>query len=538
MLEPMTPSTPRIEVVVRDVEGVMGSSIEMTVAGLPVDFDLLPAPGNLNGYLVSYAVPANKKFNHRDLVQVNLSATDNSSEALSTFFNFTFIVDDVAPTVRLVSASPSYRDQPAHVMNVSLATRFTLAAEDIDGLPTSIPLGGIRYRILGGGPGAAETVYSGPFRINDAPGVYTGPRLYTIQFWAEDDVGNFNRQFNSTTVYVDDTPPALFQFFPQGRSINATFVDDRVGVNRSVVWYRLNDQAYTPLSLTERDGAWTVTLPEGVKGDRISYYLQAWDRLDNTETFGNATNPYASFDVSNHEPTLRIVTPTDGSRVSRTIELRWEASDADGDALVFTLYYRAPGRTNFVEMAKLENTEARRYNIDTTRFADGEYTFRVAAGDGGFVKLAETTVTIINSAGAIGTVSVNGEARVGGTMLVTAEVTKAEAMVEAHLYRGNTLVASYPMNDEGRDGDVTANDKIYSARIPVSAAGDFRIEIFTQYREDGVMKESRLSPTSAAFSAKLTPGYILTEYGAVIALIGLLAAVGIGVAVFVVMRRR
>lgn len=530
-------ATPRIEVVVRDVEGVQGNTVEMKVAGLAVDFDLLPAPGNLNGYLVSYAVPAAKKFSHRDEVNVTLRATDNSSEGLTTTLNFTFVVDDVAPTARLVSISPSYRDQASHVLNVSLASRFTLAAEDLDGMPTGIPTGGIRYRILGGGPGA-ETVYSGPFKINDAAGVYTGPRLYQVQFWAEDDVGNFNRQFNVTTVYVDDTPPALFQFFPQGRSINATFVDDRVGVNRSAVWYRINDQAYVPLPLVEREGAWTISLPEGVKGDRISYYLQAWDRLDNTETFGNATNPYASFDVSNHEPKLKIVTPTDGSRVSRTVELRWDASDEDGDALVFTVYYRAPGKTNFVELAKIENTEARRYNIDTTRLPDGEYTFRVAAGDGGFVKLAETTVTVINSAGAIGAVNVIGEPVTGGTMLVTAEVTKAEASVTAHIYLDGVKLEEYPMNDEGRDGDVTAGDHIFSVRVPVSAAGDYRVEIATQYREDGVLKESSASPANAVFSAKLTPSYILSEYGAIIALIGLLAAVGIGVAVFVVMRRR
>lgn len=530
--------TPRIEVVVHDVEGVLASSLAMEVGGLPVDFEMLPAPGNLVGYLVTYTVPASKKFSHNDVVTVNLTAQDNSTEQLTSFHNFSFIVDDVAPTARLVSVSPSYRDQPAHVLNVSLGSRFTLAAEDIDGLPTQIPVGGIRYRILGGGPGAAETVYSAPFRINDAAGVYTGPRLYQVQFWAEDDVGNFNRNFNVTTVYVDDTPPALFQFFPQGRNINATFVDDRVGVNRSVVWYRINDGAYVPLPLVERESAWTIELPEGVKGDRISYYLQAWDRLDNTETFGNATNPYASFDVSNHEPKVRIVSPVDGGRVSRSVDITWEASDEDGDALVFTLYYRAPGRTNFVELDKLENSAARRYTVDTTRFPDGQYTFRIAAGDGGFVKLAETTVTVINRADAIGQVTIDGEALPGSTMLVKAEVTKAEAIVEARLYLGETLVGSYPMNDEARDGDETANDGIYTARVPISAAGDYRVEIYTQYREDGELKESSVSPASAAFSAKLTPGYILSEYGAIIALIGLLAAVGIGVAVFVVMRRR
>ena len=529
--------TPRIEIVLSDVEGVLASSIDLKVAGLPAEFELVPAPGNVTGFLLVHEVRAAKKFNHQDVVEINLTAQDNSTERLTSYLNFSFVVDDVAPTVRILGITPSYRDQPGNVLNVSLASRFTLAAEDVDSLPTGIPADGIRYRILGGGPSAAETIYTGPFSIDDAPGVYTGPRLYQIQFWAEDAVGNFNRNPNQTTVYVDDTPPALFQFFPQGRNVNATFVDDRVGVNRSVVWYRLNDQPYVPITLNEVEGAWTVTLPEGVKGDRISYYLQAWDRLDNTELFGNATNPYASFDVSNQEPRVRITAPVEGSRVSRSVDLTWDATDADGDALVYTVFVKGPGKQTFAELVKIENTAVKRYTIDTTRYPDGQYTFRVAAGDGGFVKLAETTITILNRVDAVGLVSVVGDALPGETLLIKAEVTKAEAIVEARLYLGKDLVDSYAMNDEGRDGDERSADGIYSVRVPVDAAGDYRVEIFTRYREDGQLKESTVA-SAATFSAKMTPGYILAEYGALIALIGLLAAVGIGVAVFVAMRKR
>lgn len=530
------PGTPRIEVAVYDVEGVVPSSIDMTVAGLSVDHEIGPLSGNLNGFLVSYEVRANRAFHHNDLVEVRLNATDNSSEGLASTFNFTFKVDDVSPVARVQRIAPSYRDQPAHILNVSLASKFELTADDNDGLPT--PVERIRYRILAsGGPSSADTVYSGPFKINDAAGVYTGPRRYTIQFWAEDAVGNFNRNFNVTEVFVDDTPPALFQFFPQGRSINATFVDDRVGVNRSVVWYRVNNEPFVPLPLVEREGAWGITLPEGVKGDRASYYLQAWDKLDNTETFGNATAPYASFDVSNHEPRVRITSPVEGGRIFRTIDLTWDASDEDGDALVFTIFYKAPGRPNFVELAKIENSATRRYQIDTTSFPDGQYTFRLAASDGGFVKLSETTVTIVNRANPVGVVSVLGDALPGETMLVKAEITKAESTVEARLYQGDRLVGSYPMNDEGRDGDEAANDGFYSVRVPIEAAGDYRVEIFAEYKEDGQTKQETIS-SAATFSAKLTPGYIFSEYAAIIALIGLLAAVGIGVGVYVVMRRR
>jgi hypothetical protein len=336
---------------------------------------------------------------------------------------------------------------------------------------------------------------------------------------------------------VDDTPPALYQFFPQNRFLNVTFVDDRVGVNRSVVWYRENAQPYVPLPLIEKDGAWSLTLPEGVKGDVVSYYIQVWDRLDNTETFGSPTAPYASFNVSNREPSIKITAPIEGSRVFRQVDLTWEASDIDGDALVFTIFIKEPGQPSFRELSKIENTVTRRYTLDTTHYPDGQYTLRVAAGDGGFVKLAETTITIINSARAVGQVVVPQDALPGSTMLITAEITKAEAVVEARLYLDGQLVPpAYPMNDAGREGDVAAKDGIYSVRVPVSGAGDYSIEIFTQYREDGVLKEFTSEPVS--FGVKLTPTYVLSEYGAIIAIIGLLAAVGIGVAVFVVVRRR
>lgn len=530
------PATPRVELLVYDSDGVVPTSVEMSVGGVAVIPDIVPAPTGFNGFILSYTVPPSKKFTHRDVVEVNVTALDNSSKRLEGSTRFSFIVDDLAPVARLVSVSPSYRDQPAHPLNVSLNTRFTLAAEDSDGLPTDIA--SIRYKILGGGNNAAETVYTAPFRITDAPGVYTGPRVYQIQFWAEDSVGNVNRPANITTIFVDDTPPALFQFFPQGLFINATFVDDRVGVDRAVAWHRVNGETYKATPLAESDGVWSLVLPEGKKGDTISYYLQAWDRLNNTDTFGNATAPYASFDVSNHEPSVKVTGPVEGSRVSRNVEITWTASDPDGDAMVFTLYYRAPGRTNFVELVRLENTEARRYTIDTTRFADGLYTFRVAAGDGGFVKISETTVTIINRGSAVGAVTAPpGEVVPGDSVLLKAEITKAQATVEARLYRDGKLVNAYAMNDEGRNGDEVANDGIYSVRVSVDAAGDYSVEIYTTYQEDGELKETRIQD-AAVFTAKLTPGYVLAEYGTLLVVIGLLAIAGVGVAAFVLVRRR
>ena len=530
-------ATPRIELVAYDSDAVDASSVVLVVDGQPVVPEIGPAPAGVSGLLLSYQVPPARRFSHGEVVAVNVTAIDGSEKRLQGHLNFTFKVDDVAPATRLVSFEPRHRDAANHVWNVSLATRFTLEAEDEDGLPTQV--GAIRYRILGGGANSAENLYAGPFRITDAPGVYRGPLVYQIQYWAEDSVGNVNRTPVITSVFVDDAPPQLVQYFPQGRYINATFVDDRVGVSRAVAWHRLNSEPYRMLPLEpDANNLWKGVIPEGRKGDRVSYYLQAWDHLNNTETFGNASAPRAEFSATNREPAVRIVNPVTGGAVSGTFALEWNASDEDGDALVFVVSMKAPGKTGYAELAKLENADSRRYPVDSRRYQDGEYVFRVSANDGGVVKHSEVALRILNRADAIvGVRPIEDRVVVGSTVLIKAQIAKAEAVVEARLYRNGERVATHPLNDEGRDGDEVANDGEYSARVPVDDTGDYTVEIFTRYEEDGEIKSSTL-PNAASFSATLSPGYVWEKYGWMLVLIGLAAVAAIGVAAWALLRRR
>jgi hypothetical protein len=286
---------------------------------------------------------------------------------------------------------------------------------------------------------------------------------------------------------------------------------------------------------------WRGVLPQGHRGQTLTYYVQAVDNVDNnadgSESFGSAGSPYGSLKVGNHDPTVKITSPAVGSRISRVVDLAWDASDGDADPLTFTLFYKAPGKDSFTELAKLDGGEARKYTLDTSKFADGEYVFRVSASDGTTAKADQTTVTIINSAGAIGGVGQIGTVLPGDTVLLTAEIRKAGATVEAQLYRGSGLVESYAMNDLGKDGDAVANDHVYSARILAKAAGAYTVTIVAHYNEDGQQKESTLV-NAASFSAKLTPGYILATYAGLLVLLALLAVVGVAIAIFVVVRRK
>ena len=531
-------ASPRIELVAFDSDSVDLGTLVLTVDGQRVAYQQSAAPPGVNGVTLTYQPGSQaRRFSHGEEVTVNVSALDNSPKRLEGWLNFTFRVDDVAPAARLVSFDPKYRDAPSQDHNVSRETRFTLAADDNDTLPTDVAA--IRYRVLAVGANSADALYTGPFRIDDLPGVYRGPTAYRIEYWAEDSAGNVNASRQSVRVYVDDAPPELIQYFPQGRYVNATLVDDRVGVQRAVVWHRVNAEPYRILELEPAAGnLWKGVLPEGRKGDRLSYYLQAWDRLNNTQTFGNASEPKASFAALNHDPFIRIVSPVSGSLVSGTFRLEWNASDEDGDALTYSVAYKAPGKTGYTEMAKLEASETRSYPVDSRSLLDGEYAFRVRASDGGVVKESEVNVRVLNRASAIEAVPpVAGSVVVGGTVLLKAQVTKAQATVEARLFLDGDFIVSFVMNDEGSDGDEVANDGVFSVRAPIDASGDYSVEIFTTYMEDGQTKEATL-PNAVTFTARLTPGYVLREYAVVLVLIAVAAAAAIGLAAWAVARKR
>jgi hypothetical protein len=394
--------------------------------------------------------------------------------------------------------------------------------------------------VCGSSTSGTQGTYTTPFTVKDVPGVYTGPRYYELDYWSVDAVGNQNATPNRLTFYVDDVPPSLDPFGaqPDGRFVNASVVDDRSGVDRVVVWWSLNGQPFTPTALDFVDGVWETVLPEGQKGDHVEYYLEAWDRVGNSAIFRQDANTNWSYNGATHPPFIKITSPVDGSTIARQVVLTWQASSLDNLPLTFRVLYRAPGKTGFAELAKLESSDARSYVLDTTQFQDGQYTFRVEASDGSYAPTSDVTVTILNTANPIASVSPLPESvQPGQGVCITAQITKANAIVEARIYRDGQFVNSYPMNDDGQNCDKTANDGIYSVRVAFDTPGHYSVEIYTRYQEDGQLKETSL-PNAASFGVNLTPTAIFTQYGLLIVIAGLLAVAGIGVAAYVLIRRR
>lgn len=537
------PAAPRMEVLVYDNDGVDLDSIRLQVGtnlrpAAPVQFETAAAPSGLNGYLLIYQVPKSQAFAHGTQVTVNVSAIDKSGEALSDNRSFRFTVDAEEPVVTVADYTPRFSESGTGIQNVSLATRFVLRANDDDGLPTTVST--IWYTVSSVSQVSAQKTYTGPFRLDEVEGLQPRPGRYTIHFFAEDSVGNINRNIQPLEVDLDSSPPYANPYGakPKGRDIALTLLDDGAGIDRAVVWHRTNNGTYEFVAMEPDGDVWRASLPQGRKADRIAYYVQAWDRVDNSATFGTAEVPYDTFLVPNHVPSLRITKPLQGDVVSRTIDVAWDSTDVDGDALVFTVLLKAPGSSSFAELSRIETLGRRSYSFDTSKHGDGDYTLRVQVNDGAANNQSDVSFSIRNKAGAIGQVkSAAGAVLPGEAMLVTAEVTKADpTAVEAHVFRDGVFVTSYAMRDDGLEGDEKAKDGTWSTRVALEDAGDYRVKVYTAYREDGVERNS--THEGVAFSVALTPGYILTTYAPLLALVALAAAVAIGVAAYVAFRRR
>ncbi|MHB8604504.1 MAG: choice-of-anchor X domain-containing protein [Thermoplasmatota archaeon] len=536
---------PTIVLFVHDTNGVDENTIRMGIAigsaalsdvPLQAGKDIVPST-NPAGYVITYTMP--RALAHGDRVRVNATARDLSPKNLLGGADFVFTIDARPPTSNPPLFAPSYATQDTDPQNVSLQSLFTLSAHDnLDQANSSVAA--IHYQIVKVPPASAERIYDGPFSIASVPHVYVGGGLYTIDYWAEDGVGNLEPH-KHLTVFLDDKPPELEPLgeLPQGRFINATIDDNSAGVRSATVWYRVNHGPYAPVVMTlssgdASSGIWAGVLPEGKKGDIDCYYLSAIDRVGNTGTFGsNASNPRACFPVGNHPPVIHITSPGANAKVSGALLIQWTATDADSDPLSFKVYDRLAGKLNYVELASLGDGSTQ-YALDSTKLPDGSYDLEVTATDGNFVSIDTVRVTIANAASAIGAVAIDCNAsdcstlHPGQTITITAAVTKAGATVEAHIFKAGALITSLPMKDDGVAPDKIAGDNVFTTQFTPTEAGAYSIEIFTRYTEDGVVKTGQQS-NAVQFGVKLGASDILASFAALwIALVALvLACIGV-----------
>jgi hypothetical protein len=85
--------------------------------------------------------------------------------------------------------------------------------------------------------------------------------------------------------------------------------------------------------------------------------------------------------VSGNAPSVTVVAPNGGERISRQTTIQWSGSDADGDNLAYTILFSADNGVTWDPIAA--NLTTTSYSWDTSGFPFGaQYRIRVIATDG------------------------------------------------------------------------------------------------------------------------------------------------------------
>src|SRR4029079_7559325 len=153
--------------------------------------------------------------------------------------------------------------------------------------------------------------------------------------------------------------------------------------------------------------------------------------------------------------------------------LQWTAEDRNGDKLVYDVYYREVGDTNFRPLR--ENIDENFLTIDGQSLADGRYIFRIVAKDTPTnptgMALSGDRITeridIDNTAPVVTPLSPAGS-RVSFTASDKASyITRAEYSINGGEWR-----AVYP-----DDGISDSPDERYTIEVPAGAAGEYVVTL-------------------------------------------------------------
>ncbi|MGI5816852.1 MAG: SpoIVB peptidase S55 domain-containing protein [Armatimonadota bacterium] len=176
-----------------------------------------------------------------------------------------------------------------------------------------------------------------------------------------------------------------------------TYASKPLDAERMSRWARMNWDATVPAgsalqidarsgnSEVPQDGSWSAWTGELTQPDQRltapdARYLQYRLRM--------AGEPSGSFEVRrlqvlgltrNQKPTVEIEDPDPGEAIRAEYEISWKAEDGDKDTLISTLYHRARGSDEWVEIETLEDKAS--YDWDTTKVTDGVYDLRIVVSD-------------------------------------------------------------------------------------------------------------------------------------------------------------
>jgi hypothetical protein len=121
--------------------------------------------------------------------------------------------------------------------------------------------------------------------------------------------------------------------------------------------------------------------PPVVKSITVVTVLAAASGAKPVQQASSAVYSITVTDTGDAAPAMSTGTPTQtpSRAASQQMSVSWVAEDADGDRLVYSLWFRGEGESEW-KLLKA-NLHESNYSVDGDALADGKYSFRVVASD-------------------------------------------------------------------------------------------------------------------------------------------------------------
>ncbi|MBI4321006.1 MAG: PD40 domain-containing protein [Chloroflexi bacterium] len=117
-----------------------------------------------------------------------------------------------------------------------------------------------------------------------------------------------------------------------------------------------------------------------VNASPFGFTVPAPEGIASVTVLSGATS-LATFNVSARPPTVTVLAPNGGETITGTAQIRWQASDPDGDNLNYTVLYSPDGVTRHVLASRLTTTTL---NVDFSRLTSSSNARVIVVANDGF----------------------------------------------------------------------------------------------------------------------------------------------------------
>lgn len=272
---------------------------------------------------------------------------------------------------------------------------------------------------------------TGLFQFSDVPygplaitASAAGYRDHSGQLTVEAESSTYNIYLDrSGIIHMGNVPPAMAFSTP-------TAGDRRIGSQIMLSWAAYDpddDAAITLYYDTDSSGADGIQIVSGLLESADSSYL--WNASSLTPSsyyvYGliddSLNEPVAIYSIGtitltgqNQAPEVALTSPPTGATVEGSIVIGWDASDADGDTLMISLYYSRDSGATWTLMAFDQENDGS-WSWDTQQVPNGiAYRIKVEATDGSLVSesVHDADIAVRNLGAAVTFASNNLELKV------------------------------------------------------------------------------------------------------------------------------